>query len=479
MSRQSLLPILLLCLTLFVGVGNAWGGDVTDEITASDLAATGTSYTNFSNVTETSDAVYAGNSALNNSKNIQLRTTNSNSGIVSTTSGGMVKSVTITWASGSTQIDVYGSNTAYASAADLYDSKKQGTLLGNRTSNGTINVTDDYAYVGIRSHSGAAYLSKVEITWTTGGGCTGTKLTTPSVIATPSSNKVVLSWDEIPHATKYKYKWNGGSWTEINTTSVTKTGLTNNTSYTYQVQAIGDGTDYCDSDPSVEASAIPGTYYTVTFMRNGSIYDTKSIRSGTTVVFPDEPTSCDASKEFVGWTTTNIGSTPTNTLPTLISSSTTISSAKTYYAVFGTKGSVTYSANNISNLTGTGPWSHTSSTLSFSINSGQRYTGSPETWTVNKGSYATVSITTGAILSMVATLSGSQYYIKSVGAGTLSTSGSTQTISDINATSVKLNAQPTGNSNNQIRMTTFTVAYAKAFVTTCCTPLGQINGSFS
>ena len=173
--KQKLLNSFRLKATLLVAVlcvlftGQAWADDVTDELTASDLAATSTTYTNFSNVSKTSDAVYAGNSAKDGSGNIQLRSKNSTSGIVSTTSGGKVKSITITVGSGSNTVDVYGSNSAYSGASDLYGNNK-GTKLGSVSSTGTINVSGDYEYVGIRSNNGALYLSKIEIVWTTSGG---------------------------------------------------------------------------------------------------------------------------------------------------------------------------------------------------------------------------------------------------------------------------------------------------------------------
>lgn len=138
--------------------------NVTDHITASALTATNTTYSNFSGVTFTSDAVYAGNSARNNGTNIQLRATNP-SGIVTTTSGGKVKSITITVASGSNQIRVYGKNTAYSSGADLYSNTTRGTQLGSLTSTGTITVTDDYQYIGIRSNSGTVYISSIDVVW--------------------------------------------------------------------------------------------------------------------------------------------------------------------------------------------------------------------------------------------------------------------------------------------------------------------------
>lgn len=154
------------CTLLLMAVASvAWGQTKTDVMTADDLPATGNTYTDFSGVKLTSDAVYAGNSAYNNG-NIQLRSKN-NSGIVTTTSGGKILTVKITVASGTNTIDVYGSNTAYTSAADLYNTSKQGTKLGSLTATGTISVSGDYKYVGIRSNNNALYLSSIEFTWNT------------------------------------------------------------------------------------------------------------------------------------------------------------------------------------------------------------------------------------------------------------------------------------------------------------------------
>lgn len=140
-------------------------GSVTDVITASDLPATTTTYKDFSNVAFTSNAKYTGNSAKDASGNIQLRSKNSNSGIVSTTSGGTLTSVKIVVGSGSNTIFVFGKNTTYSSASDLYDTSKQGTQIGSCTGTSTINITGEYQYVGIRSSSGAIYLSRIEITY--------------------------------------------------------------------------------------------------------------------------------------------------------------------------------------------------------------------------------------------------------------------------------------------------------------------------
>lgn len=153
----------------------------TDTLTSGELAATGTTYTAFSNVSGDSGAVYAGQSAKDGSGNIQLRSKNSNSGIVSTASGGTIKSVTITVGSGSNTVDIYGSNSAYTSASDLYDAEKQGTKIGSTSTTKTISVSGDYAYVGIRSNNGALYLSSVAFEWDAGGSSTTTYNVTNSV----------------------------------------------------------------------------------------------------------------------------------------------------------------------------------------------------------------------------------------------------------------------------------------------------------
>lgn len=141
-----------------------------DELTHDVIGVDGNSYTIWQNVVGTSGTVYAGNTAGGNNA-IQMRTTNNNSGIVSTSSVGNIKSVTLTWNSNTAEdrkVDIYGSNTAFTQATDLYDASTQGTLLGTLTmgeENQTINVEGEYAFIGIRSKSGALYLDAISIEW--------------------------------------------------------------------------------------------------------------------------------------------------------------------------------------------------------------------------------------------------------------------------------------------------------------------------
>ena len=151
------------------------GGEMTGEgeCDVIDLAFTGMSGTSYSSWSgkkgSVSSAVYAGQSAGGNNS-VQLRSSNSNSGIVTTTSGGKVTKVVVTWNSNTETgrtLNVYGKNTAYSAVTDLYDSSKQGTLLGTivKGTSTELTITGNYTFVGLRSNSGAMYLDKIEITW--------------------------------------------------------------------------------------------------------------------------------------------------------------------------------------------------------------------------------------------------------------------------------------------------------------------------
>ena len=147
-------------------VASAWA--VTDTLEAGLFVATSTTYKDFSDVTVTSSAVYAGNSAKTAAGGIQLRSKD-NSGIVTTGSGGMATKVTIAWADGNADgrtIDVYGKSAAYSSSADLYAAASQGTKIGSVVLGSTeLVIEGEYAFIGLRSNNGAVYVTKVEIEW--------------------------------------------------------------------------------------------------------------------------------------------------------------------------------------------------------------------------------------------------------------------------------------------------------------------------
>ena len=164
----------MLMAMLIAAVTGAWADDATDVLDQDFTGIKASSYTTFSGKQATSGAVYAGNCAGGYSS-IQLRSNNNNSGIVTTTSGGKVKSITVEWNSNTSNdrtLNVYGKNSAYSNATDLYNSSKQGTLLGtiDYGTSTSLTIDGDYEYIGFRSNSGAMYLTSVTIVWTTDGG---------------------------------------------------------------------------------------------------------------------------------------------------------------------------------------------------------------------------------------------------------------------------------------------------------------------
>lgn len=180
------------------GSGNSTAA-VTDQLTnANTVNSTSTTYTSWT-ATGTSGAEYAGQSGGGNTA-IQLRSSNSNSGIVVTHSAGNVTRVAVTWNSNTTDgraINIYGSNTVYTNATDLYDNSKQGELLGTiaKGTSTELNIEGDYAYIGIRSASGALYLNQVDITW----GSDGSSATTYS--------DYTLTCGEVVEPTSYTISW--------------------------------------------------------------------------------------------------------------------------------------------------------------------------------------------------------------------------------------------------------------------------------
>ena len=148
---------------------------IVDKLTADDFKATSSTYTDFENVTSTSGIKYAGNSAKNNNTNIQLRTdpdkSGNYSGIVSTTAKRILTKVEVEWASNTDNartVDIYGYNTAFNDASDLYSNNTNAVKLGTLSKTVTsleIPTDTKYAYVGLRSTKGALYLVSVSFTW--------------------------------------------------------------------------------------------------------------------------------------------------------------------------------------------------------------------------------------------------------------------------------------------------------------------------
>ena len=142
-------------------------GQIVDKLTRELTGVEGNSYSEWSGKIVNS-AVYAGQSAGDYNA-IQLRSNNSNSGIITTQSGGKVKKIIVEWNKNTNTeriLNVYGKNSAYSSPEDLYDTDKDGTLIGSISYGTTeLEITNEYTYIGLRSADGAMYLNSIRIVW--------------------------------------------------------------------------------------------------------------------------------------------------------------------------------------------------------------------------------------------------------------------------------------------------------------------------
>ena len=137
--------------------------EIVDVLTYSLIGVTGTNYEEWSEKRSTSTAVYAGKTAGGNNS-IQLNSTTTN-GIISTTSGGYVRKVILTWNSNTQsgrKVIVYGSNSAFSSISDMTSKEKLGEIAVGSTE---LEISDNYAYVGMVGNGGACYMDEIRIIW--------------------------------------------------------------------------------------------------------------------------------------------------------------------------------------------------------------------------------------------------------------------------------------------------------------------------
>ena len=144
--------------------------EVTDTLTISKIFGESkpTSYTDFSNISDASDAKYAGRCCTNSSGDfIQINTKTPPLGIYSSTSGGTIRSVTVNFHSSDTNsnaVNVYASNEPFT----LSEVSSKATLVGTITNSGgtgTYEFTSDYAYVAVMTAKNAHYFSSVSFVW--------------------------------------------------------------------------------------------------------------------------------------------------------------------------------------------------------------------------------------------------------------------------------------------------------------------------
>ena len=317
---------------------------VVDQLTRATTGVTNgsTTYSSWSGKTSNSNAVYAGQSAGGNDA-IQLRSNNNNSGIVTTASGGKATKVTVVWQSNTDAervLNVYGKNSAYTAATDLYSTSTQGTLIGtiDKSSSTELTISDDYEYIGMRSASGAMYLTSVSITWSTGSGSSSTTTISGYTTSCITPENVTVSFNA-----------NGGEGTmadqviDYNTATALNTNAFTRTGYKFtgwNTAADGSGTAYADKTEvtltrDITLYAQWKAIYTIRFIDNDAVISTQIVDAGESAVKPTNPTPCSNDYTFVGWWTAEIDP-ATTTVQTWITDFTAITANadQDYYAVY-------------------------------------------------------------------------------------------------------------------------------------------------
>ena len=152
----------------------AYQGETSDTLNNSFIGVSGTYYKSWSGKSDQSSAVYAGYSAGGSGDYVSIQLNSSGSaGIVSTTSGGNLKSITVTFNSYTTDnrsVEIYYKDTAYEESTDLYSETTRGTLAGSitetsTTHSGTVNITGSHGYIGLKSGGSAIYIDSIVITY--------------------------------------------------------------------------------------------------------------------------------------------------------------------------------------------------------------------------------------------------------------------------------------------------------------------------
>ena len=248
---------MLLAVILLTGSVNAFGATIT--ITQSTSGITSNSYDSGAERVWTQSTVGFGSKAVLKQTTPAALQLQSGNGVVYNTTEmpGNITSikVTQTGTARACAISGYTARLVNATTAD-YTVNTSSTSMGSTSgSPSTITFTGSFKYFAIKVPSSATYISEIVITYDEPtSSCT--PLVAPTVTPTAGNAQAILSWGAVANASSYTLIWNGGA-PETVTSPVTKTGLTNGTSYSYSVMAVGDGTTYCATNPTATGNVTP------------------------------------------------------------------------------------------------------------------------------------------------------------------------------------------------------------------------------
>ncbi len=282
----------------------------TDTLTraTTGVSSGSTTYSDWSGKNGESGAVYAGQSAGDNNS-IQLRSKNSNSGIITTASGGTITKVIVDWNNNTTSgrtLNVYAKTSAYSSPSDLYGASS-GTSVGTIVSGSSteLTISGDYTYVGVRSADGALYLNSITFEWN-GSGSTPAAPTYPTSISLSAESSSIsigattqLTVGYTPSDTNVKNVTYTSSNESVAT--VSNTGLVTGI-------AQGSATITAKAEAANSTTVQATTTITVTPIAVTSVSlssNSETIKVGKTVTLTPTISPSNATNKNVTWTSSN------------------------------------------------------------------------------------------------------------------------------------------------------------------------------
>lgn len=268
-------------------------------------------YKAFQSGTFTSGAKYAGGVNFQVNKGVYSIAINAGNssckGIVTTVSGGVAKSVKITWCTQPTTsngrvVKIYGQNTAYSTT-----DKAEGTEIGSCTKGSnaseTITLTNQtYQYIAINAPS-VVYIDSIEIEWGTPAAAEKVTLTSDGLVVTDENDQTLNADGSYEYAapTKISFAYTGD------------TGVANpDITYSYSVDGAPavEGNEYtyeADKDVTLTVNAISSNTVSKTINLNKqwptecplpvfSVENNAEVQQGQTI-----SVSCEGAKDLI-WT---------------------------------------------------------------------------------------------------------------------------------------------------------------------------------
>ena len=312
-------------ITVYPVYARSEGATTVKDTLTSTCVGSGSGYRSFTNFQHHSDAKYSGWATVGNSS-IQMSDA---CGIVTTTSGGKLKHVTIKYNSktgADRSVDLYGQNSNYSNVTAAM-STPTGTKIGTATKTTAVNYEQtfelpssgsdfdtEYEDLAIKCTYGAAYVEQLVVTWGTGTYYYATHCETKTeVTVTYDANGGTTTCGDSEHKVTWAYKNGGADAPELENSQTICSDATRDGGYilrAWTTNADGTGTQYAPGatvtslEDDIILYAQWDRVYTVTLYDNGVVRETLVEASAGAGVTLPSGNNCGAGSAFTfeGWT---------------------------------------------------------------------------------------------------------------------------------------------------------------------------------